>query len=135
MILEYAPVEDLTPHETGRRLLQQMYSRQFGQPMPPIRKGSRGKPYFAGNPVYFSITHTRKHVFCAMAPHPIGIDAEELDRKIRPELAQKILSAGEFARYQESPDPANALLRLWVLKEAQGRPSLAVSSHFPALLF
>lgn len=119
--MEHALVGELTPHQAGRKLLEQMYVRQYGAPMPPIVKGERGKPYFFGNSVYFSISHTQNHAFCALSSRPIGIDAEELDRQIRPELARKILSPTELARYESSDNKNETLLRLWVLKEALGK--------------
>ena len=51
------------------------------------------------------------------------LDAEEMDRDIRLELAPKILSAGELAQFQAAEDPRLTLLRFWVLKEAQGKLS------------
>lgn len=121
MELQHALVGEDTPHQAGRKLLQQMYTHRFGAPMPPILKAERGKPYFLGNPVYFSITHTPRHVFCALSDQPVGIDAEEQDRQIRQELAKKILSPNELARYEKAADKNDFLLRLWVLKEALGK--------------
>ena len=89
--------------------------------MPPILITPRGKPYFSGNPVFFSISHTKNHVFCALSPRPIGIDAEELDRDINLRLAEKILSETEYAQYLQAEDPRTALLTFWVLKEAQAK--------------
>lgn len=106
-------------HAEGRRLLRSMYEELTGKKMPAISVNSRGKPHFVGGELYFSITHTRGHVFCALSDCPIGIDAEELDRKISPELAGKILSKGEMLRYTAAADKRVALLTFWVLKEAQ----------------
>lgn len=105
-------------HEAGRALLETLYRQKTGQPLPPIGRGRWGKPYLEDSPLHFSISHTKAHVFCALSPRPVGIDAEEMDRQIKPELARKILSPAELARWERSPDPRAALLRLWVLKEA-----------------
>lgn len=105
-------------HNAGRALLQAMYESRFSTPMPPILLSDRGKPYFEGNPVYFSISHTKKHAFCVLSHYPVGVDAEEMDRSIRPELAEKILSDSEKQRFWAAEDSRAALLRLWVLKEA-----------------
>ena len=112
-------IESNTGHEAGRSLLAEMYCAQTGKEMPPILIAERGKPYFEGNPLYFSVSHTKFHVFVALSDRPIGIDAEEMDRPIRPELAEKILSSEEKRRYGEAKDQRTALLKLWVLKEAQ----------------
>lgn len=121
MILQHADVTTRSAHETGRALLSEMYEARFGREMPPICTGERGKPYFADGSAYFSITHTRHHVFCALADVPVGIDGEELDRDINLRLAEKILSPSERRRFEESADKRLALLKFWVLKEAQAK--------------
>lgn len=105
-------------HEAGRELLARGYRELTGCDCPPIAITERGKPYFADTSLHFSISHTKKHAFCALSESPIGIDAEELDRKINPRLADKILSPAEKVRFDASEDKRLALLRLWVLKEA-----------------
>lgn len=105
-------------HWAGRQLLKAMYEEKFGKPMPEILVTDRGKPYFEDNSVYFSISHTKKRVFCVLSDKNVGIDAEETDRDIRLELADKILSPSEKLRFQNALDPKEALLRFWVLKEA-----------------
>lgn len=105
-------------HEAGRQLLEKLYREYTGQECPEILTADRGKPYFAGNPVHFSISHTPRHVFCALSDRPIGIDAEETDRQVNLKLADKILSPAEKARFDGTRE---ALLRLWVLKEAAAK--------------
>lgn len=111
-------LEGRSGHEVGRLLLARLYRAETGEEMPEIAIGEWGKPYFPDSPLYFSISHTKNHAFCALAPHPIGIDAEEKDRKIRLRLADKILSPSERLRFDGAADKEDALLRLWVLKEA-----------------
>ena len=118
LLVDHMNVTDSTGHETGRRLLRQMYRRQFGREIPEIVLESRGKPRFRDGSVHFSITHTPHHAFCALSDTPVGIDAEERSRRVNPKLAQKVLSPAEFTRYEAAPDRDEALLRLWVLKEA-----------------
>jgi phosphopantetheinyl transferase len=60
-------------------------------------------------------------VFCALSDEPVGIDAEEKERKIDLRLAEKILSPSEKIRYEAAGDKRAALLRLWVLKEAAAK--------------
>lgn len=112
-----------TGHEAGRQLLAALYRQATGEALPEIAVTERGKPYFPGSGWHFSITHTKGHVFCALAEQPIGIDAEELDRAIDLRLAEKILSPREYARFQAASDKRLALLTFWVLKEAQAKCS------------
>ena len=108
-------------HEAGRLLLQTLYRQTVGKEMPEILIMDRGKPCFADSSWHFSISHTKRHAFCVLSEKPVGIDAEELDRDIKPALAEKILSPGEKAQYDAAPDQRRALLRFWVLKEAAAK--------------
>lgn len=121
MKLKWARLEGRSGHEVGRQLLQQLYREETGGDCPNILTEERGKPYFEDSPLHFSISHTKKHAFCLLASHPVGIDAEEKDRKIDLRLAEKILSEAERARFEKAADKRDALLRLWVLKEAAAK--------------
>ena len=123
MFLEGREIVSGTGHEAGRKLLEEMYLRYAGAPMPPIAVEERGKPYFVNAPWHFSISHTKRHVFCALSRRRIGIDAEESDRQIQPKLADKILSCAEREQYDKAEDPRLALLTFWVLKEAGAKLS------------
>ncbi len=123
VFLKSMALEHISGHEAGRLLLAQLYETHVGASLPPILTGPMGKPYFADSGWHFSISHTKNHAFCVLADVPVGLDAEEMDRDIRLELAPKILSAGELAQFQAAEDPRLTLLRFWVLKEAQGKLS------------
>lgn len=121
MFLEGRMLAGMTGHEAGRSLLEEMYRQHVGTQMPPIAVTERGKPYFPDSPWRFSISHSKRHVFCALSRKAIGIDAEELDREISLKLADKILSPMERKQFEEARDQRLALLRFWVLKEAQAK--------------
>lgn len=121
MQLGHMTLEGRNGHEAGRLLLEQMYRQVTDQPMPAICIGEKGKPYFAEDRLHFSISHTKNHVFCVLSDRPVGIDAEELTRQVKPMLAQKILSSGELQQYESAADKNRALLTFWVLKEAQAK--------------
>ena len=118
MILDFCELNGRTGHEAARQLLEQMYRRVTGKPVPEIRTTDRGKPYFADSSLHFSISHTPKHAFCVLSENNVGLDAEELDRDIRLQLADKILSDWEKAQFDAAADKRKALLTFWVLKEA-----------------
>ena len=105
-------------HEAGRELLAKLYREETGRECPEIAVADRGKPYFVNSPWHFSISHTKNHVFCALSLRPVGLDAEETDRKVDLRLADRVLSASEKRRFDEVEDKRACLLRLWVLKEA-----------------
>ena len=123
MILGLCELNGRSGHEAGRQLLAQLYREKTGEALPEIRITDRGKPCFADKSLHFSISHTKKHAFCALSENNIGIDAEELDRDINLRLAEKILSPGEKARFDAAEDKRRALLTFWVLKEAAAKLS------------
>ncbi len=104
-------------HSAGRELLRQL----CGGNIPEIAVTERGKPYFVDKKLHFSISHTREHAFCCLSERNIGLDAEEIDRKVSAALAGKILSENERRRHAAAADPNAALLRLWVMKEAYAK--------------
>lgn len=124
MELSYSPIlPGQTGHEAGRLLLARMYRARTGEEMPRIAIAPGGKPGFVEERVHFSISHTKRHVFCVLADRPVGVDAEELDRKVNPRLADKILSPRERLQYDRAADKQKALLTFWVLKEAAAKCS------------
>ena len=106
-------------HEAGLELLKKC----CGGILPEIRRTPRGRPFFPDGNVHFSISHTKRHVFCALSDRPVGVDAEEADRDINLALAEKILSSAEKERYEKAEDKRRALLTFWVLKEAAAKCS------------
>ena len=123
MILACEELNGRSGHDAGRELLARLYRQQTGEALPPICKMPRGKPYFEHSPWHFSVSHTPKHVFCALAKHNVAIDAEEADRDVNLRLAEKILSPGEKAQFDAAEDPRTALLTFWVLKECAAKLS------------
>ena len=121
LIIDSWALNGLDSHVAGQLLLKSMYEELTGEKMPEIGKMSRGKPYFVDGDLHFSITHTKTRVFCALSDKSVGIDAEDMNRKVNPSLAEKILSPGELAQYEAlaEADRNQALLRFWVLKEAE----------------
>ena len=112
-----------TGHEAGRQLLAALYREATGESLPEIRVTDRGKPYFPDSPWHFSISHTPKHAFCVLSENHVGLDAEEMGRKINLRLAEKILSSGEKQQFDAAPNKEKALLTFWVLKEAAAKLS------------
>lgn len=110
-------------HTAGRQLLENMYAKYVGGQLPEILVTERGKPYFAEGGWHFSISHTKRRVFCVLSRHNVAVDAEEVDRQPDLRLADKILSPRERQYYDRAQDKSAALLRFWVLKEAAAKLS------------
>lgn len=123
MILGCMELAGMSGHEAGRQLLRQLWDAHVGGKLPEIAVSARGKPCFVGSDWHFSISHTKRRVFCALSRENIGIDAEELDRNISLSLAEKILSPSEKTQFDAAEDKRTALLKFWVLKEAAAKLS------------
>ena len=121
MKLKWERLEGRSGHEVGRQLLAQLHREATGGDCPTILTAPRGKPYFQDSPLHFSISHSKNHAFCVLSCRCVGIDAEEKDRQINLLLAEKILSPSEHARLNDAENKRDALLRLWVLKEAAAK--------------
>ena len=119
--LAHALVGEEGGYAAGRQLLQTLYRETVDQPMPPVVIAPGGKPCFADGAYHFSVSHTKRHVFCALSDQPIGMDAEEMDRNVNLRLAEKILSPTEYAQFETAEDKRKALLTFWVLKEAHAK--------------
>lgn len=119
--LAWRRLEECNGHQVCRQLLEELYTTHVGGKMPPIAVGPKGKPDFSEGKWHFSISHSKKHGFCVLCDCPVGLDAEEADRVVKPILGEKALSAGERARYLAAEDKNRALLTFWVLKEAAAK--------------
>ena len=104
-------------HEAALRLLAQKYEALWGRSLPEIALRPDGKPFFTDGPGYFSISHTKNYVFCALSDSEVGFDAEQ-SRTVSRNAAEKILSADEKAVFEASEDPDRQFLQFWTLKEA-----------------
>ena len=91
LYLAYCSVENAAPSAAAHALLERLYRYAYGEAMPPLVKESGGKPGFLGGR-FCSITHTKRSAFCALSDQPVGIDAEEINRKVMPGLARRLFS-------------------------------------------
>lgn len=123
MIFGCMELNGLSGHESGRLLLKNLWQAHMGGELPEIAVTEQGKPCFVDSPWHFSISHTKRRVFCALSEVPIGIDAEEADRNINLRLAVKILSPSEKEQFDKAEAQRIALLKFWVLKEAAAKLS------------
>ena len=121
MLLAAEALNGRSGHAVGRLLLTRQYRQATGKELPPITTTANGKPYFTEGSWHFSISHTQNHAFCVLSQKNVGLDAEEMDRKVSPEMARRFLSPAEQARL--GTDVQREVLRLWVLNEALAKRS------------
>ncbi len=92
-------------------LRELLFKRGFGE-IPEILRNRYGKPYFKGNPIYFSLSHTAGAVAAAISDREIGVDLQ-IVRPISRRVAERFLAT-------DSTDPRD-LTRRWVEFESYGK--------------
>lgn len=117
MRLAWTRLDGKNGHDAAYQLLAQL----VGAPLPEIQRTPRGKPYFPGENLHFSVSHTANHAFCCVSDRNVGIDAEEMGRRIDLRLADRLLSPAEKALFDVAENKRDCLLRLWVLKESYAK--------------
>ena len=89
-----------------------------------IARTENGKPYIEGNPLYFSISHSRGKSVIAVDANPVGVDMEVIeDRKYSALLSR--FSPEERAEITCLTD----FLKHWVVREAYIKMSGATLAH------
>ncbi|MCD8293958.1 MAG: 4'-phosphopantetheinyl transferase superfamily protein [Clostridia bacterium] len=66
--------ENLTRDEAHEEIRKAL-AKRLGY-VPEIERTENGKPYIPGNPLYFSVSHSRNRTVLAVSDAPVGIDME-----------------------------------------------------------
>lgn len=110
----------------GEMLAREMLSRRCGMNPSEITfaRTERGKPYAAGLPVHFSVSHSGERILCAVCDSPVGADIERI-RPVRESLIRRVCNdraGGEYSYVCESGISDEERLRrfflVWTGKEA-----------------
>ena len=117
--LRYRREQDRRLCLAAYRLLQHGLQLEYGiREVPPFVYGANGKPSLQGHPdIHFNFSHCRDAAVCVIAPHPVGIDVECIDRYDE-QLLSHTMSADECRSIATSSQPAVAFIRLWTMKES-----------------
>ena len=83
----------------------------------PIRFGEHGKPY-AGNGIYFSVSHSGRIAAIAVDDTEIGLDIEQLPDESRLKIADRFYHPAEREYVGKAEDPRRAFCAIWTRKEA-----------------
>ena len=110
MKLYYSDYSSGTGHEAVYRLLEACFAREYGSALPHVEKTGEGKPFFPDRPdVYFSLSHTRRYVLCALSGRPVGCDIE-LPRPVSRQLELRVCTVRQLEQFD--------FFSLWTLKES-----------------
>lgn len=108
-------------HICGMRLCTKMLKKYFNITEPVIKRTENGKPYIDAENVFFSISHTKNRVYCAVSDKNIGIDAEYIterdDKKIR-SFAKRFFVENEIKELEKDDFSVTSFLSVWTKKEA-----------------
>jgi 4'-phosphopantetheinyl transferase len=110
----------------SRAVLRTLLSGVTGVPACELklRIEQEGKPVLEpgmGRPVHFSLSRSEELVLIGLAPRPLGVDVEWLDKAMDVEaLANYVLSRHEQESFKrlDARDRRKAFLQCWTIKEA-----------------
>ena len=112
---------------SGALLLLELLER-LGAGAGKIERGEHGKPAFADGHVFFSISHDRAAVVCAVSGRPAGIDVMMLPQKsdpsVRLRMARRFFTSKEadaVGRGEASRDGGEEFARCWTAREAYSK--------------
>lgn len=94
--------------------LKILLARKLGY-KPEIVRTANGKPYIDGNPLYFSLSHSRDHAVIALCDKPIGVDLEYYDSERN---ISHVLARFSKNERDEIGDCKPCFYINWMIKEA-----------------
>ncbi len=102
-------------------LLRYALVRDFKiEKLPAIRETGRGKPYFAGLPVHFSLSHSGEYAVCLVSDEcEAGADIQ-LVRSVDLKVAARALSQEAYAELEATAESGRdeRFTELWALHES-----------------
>ncbi len=97
-----------------------------GLPVGGIAFENGGKPYFKGNPVYFSIAHSYGVCAAVVSDQPVGVDVERIRDSYNPQMVERSLSGREKEHYDGD------FTHIWCRKEAVAKMTGCGIVGYPA---
>ena len=84
-----------------------------------VARGEHGKPFLAGQRIFFNLSHAGEYAMCAISDCEIGCDIERIDPEIDLAIADRYFCEDE-ARWMRDggTDAVDRFFRLWTLKES-----------------
>lgn len=110
------------------RVLRCTVSGLFSELPEPLaltyRCGAKGKPYFQGIPLYFSLSHSGEYVLCAVSCREVGADIQKIQPADVGKLAKRFFSGSEYLALERcgpAEERQRLFFELWSRKEAYGK--------------
>ena len=78
----------------------------------------RGKPKLKDHPhIHFNLSHSHNLAACAVADVEVGIDVQRIT-EIKDKVARRVLTADEYTKFKNSPNPDEYFCEVWTIKES-----------------
>ena len=116
--LQYKKLDDRKRSVLAFVLLQCALRDEYGiTEIPEFVYNEFGKPSLPNLPIYFSLSHCKDAVACAVSDHNIGIDVESIV-PYNPDVARRVCTADELKMLEQSSNKDVEFIKLWTVKEA-----------------
>lgn len=116
--LQYKKLDDRKRSVLAFVLLQRALREEYGvTEVPEFVCNEFGKPSLPKLPIYFSLSHCKDTVACAVSDHNIGIDVENIVL-YNSDMVRRVCTAVEFEMLDQSEDKDLEFIKLWTIKEA-----------------
>ncbi len=103
--LFYTSREKISDTESA---LKKILSKYYGIERAVILRNEHGKPFLQDGNLFFSVSHTKKLFFVAVAPFPVGLDTELKNRKV-----EFLSIAKKYPFFTPLPTTAEEFLKAW----------------------
>lgn len=115
----YAHTVSKKEHILAWSMLSFACKAETGKPVSQIRLtfSAKGKPYLAGNPFYFSLSHSDGKVLCAVSENELGADIQ-LVRPVKDGVVKRVLCESERQIYEKSENKPQCFASFWTQKES-----------------
>lgn len=120
-------IDSLTPkerqkveHDAAHALLE-VGLASLGFPSLSVCYHESGKPYFEGDPIHFSLSHSKGVAVCALSDAPVGVDVEVIRLKKLESIkriTERTFNEHERQLLIESNYDLSVFYDIWVKKEA-----------------
>lgn len=102
----------ISPAEDVHKRLENALGERLGESF-VIEKTANGKPFISGNPIYFSLSHSKDSAAFVLSQKPVGIDIETPRGKLRESVLKRFT-----AREQSEINSEREFLKHWTAREA-----------------
>ena len=116
--LQYKKLNDRKRSVLAFVLLERALREEYGiTEVPEFVYNEFGKPSLPNLPIYFSLSHCKDAVACAVSDHNIGIDVESIV-SYNTDVARRVCTAAELEMLEQSENKDAEFIKLWTVKEA-----------------